>query len=139
MKRKDVQIDIDAANIARIAPLRLSNVGIIKIATELKLTKHYVTRILDTAEFRAKIREISDEMTSQAVNTWKASISALVPEAIGVLKNSLAEGDLEAVKLVVRSLGIEKQETQVQQGNITVVLPDFSESIKQVKNEVIDI
>lgn len=135
---KDIQVNVDEANISRIAPLRLANVGINKIAEQLKLTKHYVTKIVNSSEFSAKLREISDDMTSQAANSWKASISNLVPEAVGVLKQALEKGDLEAVKLIVRSLGVEKQETQVSQGNITVVLPDFNDS-KQVTSEVIDV
>lgn len=136
---KDIQLDIDAANISRIAPLRLANVGINRIAEELKLTKHYVTKIVNSQEFTAKLREVAEEATSQAANSWKASISNLVPEAISVLKQALEKGDLEAVKLIVRSLGVEKQETQVQQGNITVVLPDFNTDSKQVNSEVIDV
>lgn len=132
---KTIQLDIDVANIARIAPLRLANIGINKIAKELKLSNHYVTRILDTSEFRTKLRDIADEATSLATNSWKNSVANLVPEAVNVLKQALEKGDLEAVKLIVRSLGIEKQETAVQQGNITVVLPDYSET-KQIDIEV---
>lgn len=135
---KDIQVNVDEANISRIAPLRLANVGINKIAEQLKLTKHYVTKIVNSSEFSAKLREISDDMTSQAANSWKASISNLVPQAVDVLKQALEKGDLEAVKLIVRSLGVEKQENQVQQGNITVVLPDFNDS-KQVTSEVINV
>lgn len=135
-KRKNVQLDIDAANISRIVPLRLANVGINKISKELNLTGHYVTKILDTPEFRAKLRDVADEATALAANSWKNSISNLVPEAVEVLKQALEKGDLEAVKLIVRSLGIEKQEAHVQQGNITVVLPDFSEN-KQVDTIVL--
>lgn len=134
---KAIQIDIDAANIARIAPLRLANVGINKIAKELKLSNHYVTKILDTGEFRTKLRDIADEATSLATNSWKNSVANLVPEAVEVLKQALEKGDLEAVKLIVRSLGIEKQEATVQQGNITVVLPDFNEP-KHVDIEVVE-
>lgn len=133
--KRNVQIDVDSANIARIVPLRLSNVGITKISKELKLTQHYVSKIVDSDEFKLKLRETADEMSVQAINTWKVSISNLVPKAVEVLKTALDKDDLEAVKLVVRSLGIEKQETQVQQGNITVVMPDYS---KQVEAEVSD-
>lgn len=136
---KDIQVNVDEANISRIAPLRLANVGINKIAEQLKLTKHYVTKIVNSSEFSAKLREISDDMTSQAANSWKASISNLVPEAVGVLKQALEKGDLEAVKLIVRSLGVEKSEPAVSQGNITVVLPDFNSNEKHVSSEVIDV
>lgn len=136
---KDIQLNVDEANISRIAPLRLANIGINKIAEQLKLTKHYVTKIVNSSEFSAKLREISDDMTSQAANSWKASISNLVPQAVDVLKQALKKGDLEAVKLIVRSLGVEKQETQVQQGNIQVILPDFSNSNNNLKDIDIEV
>lgn len=136
MKNKNIQVEVDSANITRIVPLRLSNVGITKIAKELKLTQHYVSRILDSDEFKLKLRETADEMSVQAISTWKVNISHLVPKAVEVLKTALDKDDLEAVKLVVRSLGIEKQEANVQQGNITVVMPDFTP--KQVQSEVED-
>lgn len=136
---KDIQVNVDEANISRIAPLRLANIGINKIAEQLKLTKHYVTKIVNSSEFSAKLREISDDMTSQAANSWKASISNLVPQAVDVLKQALKKGDLEAVKLIVRSLGVEKQETQVQQGNIQVILPDFSNSNNNLKDIDIEV
>lgn len=136
---KDIQVNVDEANISRIAPLRLANIGINKIAEQLKLTKHYVTKIVNSSEFSTKLREISDDMTSQAANSWKASISNLVPQAVDVLKQALEKGDLEAVKLIVRSLGVEKQETQVQQGNIQVILPDFSNSNNNLKDIDIEV
>lgn len=137
-KRKDVQLDVDSANIARIAPLRLANTGINKIAKELNLTGHYVSKILDTVEFRTALSTIAEEASNHAVSSWKHSVAQLVPEAIEVLKVALADNDLEAVKLVMKSLGIEKQEANVQEGNITVVLPSGTD-FKQVTSEVIDV
>lgn len=138
MPRKNVQLDIDSANIARIAPLRLSNVGINKIAKELSLTGHYVSKILDTPEFRSKLAEIAEEASHHAVSSWKHSVASLVPEAIEVLKVALQDNNLEAVKLVMKSLGIEKQETQVQEGNITVILPSSVKEPKYVETEQSD-
>lgn len=137
-KRKDVQLDVDSANIARIAPLRLANSGINKIAKELNLTGHYVSKIIDTVEFRTALSAIAEEASTHAISSWKHSVAQLVPEAIEVLKASLADNDLEAVKLVMKSLGIEKQEMQVQDSNITVVLPGGAD-FKQVTSEVIDV
>lgn len=112
----------------QVVTLKLNNVSTKDIANQLKTTQYSIKKIIDSEEFRLHLRELSDRLVDTAANTWKASISELVVEAKRVLKDKLAENDLEAVKIVVRSLGVEKQESVVQQGNIQVILPDYTQA-----------
>lgn len=112
----------------QVVSLKIANVSIKDIATQLKLSQYAVRNIIDSDLFRLQLRDLSDRLVDTAANTWKASISELVVEAKRVLKDKLAENDLEAVKIVVRSLGVEKQESVVQQGNIQVILPDYTQA-----------
>lgn len=127
---------IHDAQVSSVVSLKLNNVTVKEIAKQLHLTQYAVTKIIDSEEFRLQLRELSDRVVDTAANTWKATISELVGEAKRVLKEKLAENDLEAVKIVVRSLGVEKQEQQIQQGNIQVILPDYTKPTKEVANVV---
>lgn len=114
------------AQTKQIVTLRLANVSIKDIATQMKMTQYAVRKAIDTEEFRLQLREISDKLVDTAANTWKAGISDLIGEAHRVLRQKLQDNDLEAVKVIVRSLGVEKQESVVQQGNIQVIMPDYA-------------
>lgn len=111
----------------QLASLLVSGLSVSAAAKEIKLSAAQAHRIMETEEFRAALREISDKLLANSANTWKAAISQLVTKSIEVLKNKLDQNDLEAVKLVVRSLGVEKQAEAPMQGNISIILPDYSQ------------
>lgn len=110
----------------QIASLLIGGATMKSTAKELGLSTSGLSKITDTEEFRAVLREVSDKLLVNAANTWKASVSELVGQSIKVLKAKLDENDLEAVKLVVRSLGVEKQAEVPQSGSIQIVLPDYN-------------
>lgn len=119
-----------------IATMAISGMGIQTIAKELKLTRYNVKKTMDKDSFRSLLREIADKMVANAANVWKAAMEDRISEALRVLDKKLKDNDLEAVKIIIKSVGIDKQETAQQSSNLTVVLPDFKQ--KEVQAEVIE-
>lgn len=118
---------INESNARLVAIYKSQQMSNKAIADTMSMSQHAVAKIINSEEFRTELRTITDEAVDLAANTWKRSISELVIEAKRVLIARLKADDLEAVKLIVRSLGVEKNEQQIQQGNITVVLPNLDE------------
>lgn len=120
-----------------IAAMLISGKSVSAIAEEMGLSRSAVNKITKTPEFKAHLQDISDSMVSTAVNTWKSSMSGLISKAMTVVERKLEEGELEAVKLVMKSIGVEKQVETQQQGAIQIVLPNYHGKAepKEVKSE----
>lgn len=127
MVAKDIDQVIEEAQHKRIATLLIAGGTRTGIAKELGCTKYHVDKVMRSEEFKLYLKELSDECVNTALNTWKSSMSDLIPEALSVLKHHLKEKNLEGVKLVMKAIGAEKQEQAVQSSAITVVLPNLEE------------
>lgn len=111
----------------QIASLLIGGAKMKDVSKEIGLSLTQLGRVTDTEEFRAVLREVSDKLLANAANTWKASVSELVGQSVKVLKAKLDQNDLEAVKLIVRTLGVEKQVEAPQSGTLQIVLPDYNQ------------
>lgn len=119
----------------RIAALLVSGCSVNAIAKELGINRNRVAKAMQTEEFKAYLKELSEQSVELALNTWRASMQKLIPEAIDVIRVGLKRNNLEAVKIVMKSIGAEKQQEQVQSGSVTVVLPDLTQP-KDIEVEV---
>lgn len=119
----------------RIAALLVSGCSVNAIAKELGVNRNRVAKAMQTEEFKAYLKELSEQSVELALNTWRASMQKLIPEAIDVIRVGLKRNNLEAVKIVMKSIGAEKQQEQVQSGSVTVVLPDLTQP-KDIEVEV---
>lgn len=120
-----------------IAAMLISGRSVSSIAEELKLSRSAVNKITKTPEFKAHLQDISDSMVSTAVNAWKSAMSGLISKSMAVVERKLDEGDLDAVKVVMKSIGMDKQVETQQQGTLQIVLPDYNRKPepKEVKSE----
>jgi hypothetical protein len=101
----------------------------------LGISKDRYYKILKSEEYRTALTELSDEATKEAVATFKASMAELIHEAHRVIREQLKENNLEAVKLVMKGIGVEQVVENQQQSNIQVILPDYNQA-KPVDVEV---
>ena len=119
-----------------IASKEILQLPVVQIMEELKLNKHEFYRLKKSPEYKAVLREISDEATGNAVSVWKSSMTGLIHEAHRALREQLADNNLEAVKIVLKSIGMDAQEKAQGDTSITVVLPQLEKQEKAI--EVID-
>lgn len=119
----------------QIATLMISGLKPSEIAKQLNTTTYRISRVLKTDEFKDYLKEVTETLVATAANTWKSAMQERISESIKVIDHHLKNNNLEAVKLVMKSIGIEKPEQQIQSGALTVVLPGAPVE-KEVKAEI---
>lgn len=89
-----------------------------------ELTWRKVHRIMQSEEFKGFIRDYTDESLAMAKATVRSESAKLVKKAMSVLDQHLEDGNLNAVPLVFKVLGVMEPEAEKKvDGNITIVLP----------------
>lgn len=121
----DLAEAMDDSQAKIVASYMLQGHTILEIAEKTGLTKHRVEKLYKSDELKKHLSTISDQLVSVAASTWKGALMERIPKALAVIDKKLNEGDLEAVKIIVKSLGIDKQENPDRGGSLTVVLPEF--------------
>lgn len=127
---------LDTAKVRLLAQLKITNLSNEEAAKHLGISIHQVHKLEKTEDFKVAVREITEEMMKTAAMHWKGAMGKLIPKAIKVLEKCLDEGDLEAVKVVIKGFGMDQMETAQANNSLTVVLPDFSRVEKHVDVEV---
>lgn len=124
---KDIQLLEREALLRLIASKEIMHLPVASIMEDLKLNKHEFYKIRKSSEYKEVLRDISDEATSSAISIWKASMTSLVHEAHRALREQLANNNLEAIKIVLKSIGMDAQEKVTGDTSITVVLPELKQ------------
>lgn len=126
----------------QIAALSLTGVAEYKIAEQLGITRYKAGKIMKSPEFKAHLKDISDQATALALAAFKNKMEFLEPLAFEALRHNLQEKKLDAVKVWGTFVGIgEKSDGKGDQvGNLQVFLPGAVQpaEIKDVRSEVID-
>lgn len=137
MKHTDNSLDPEVVDLLeeteykRIAQGLIAGLPVTEIAKQLDLTPRRVRTIVAKDETKQYLKEQAELMVSAAANTWRAAMQSRVPAALKTLDKLLKEGDAEGVKIVMRSLGVDKPaETQQQAQTISVILPDMQKTIE---------
>lgn len=117
---------------SKIAVLTMAGMSAPKIQAELGLTKAEHTRLCKDPSYMALIEQMQQAENAPALNKAKARMTKLVDKAVDAIERALdspAHGDsLKAASMVLRSLGLDEQEEQQSDTNITVVLPSGQEA-----------
>lgn len=100
---------------------------ITQIAASLGISKYHVKRIMQTPKFKAVIKDIGDEAVTNAKQVIRSKTGELAQEVSRVLKERLEDNDLEAVKVALKIIGFDSQETERGDTNIVVQLPGIQE------------
>lgn len=121
-----------------IATQLITGVSKTEIAKSLNTNVQRVNVLLKNSDFKSVMTEITDDLLGTAVASWKGAMSERIEQSLKVIDFHLKTNNIEAVKIVLKSLGLDNQApTVAAQGSLTVVLPNY-ETGKTVKAEVID-
>lgn len=119
----------------RAAVLSLTGAPRTQIAQELGLSDKAAKRLMDSDEFKQVVQTMGDALSVEAKSKLKKGLARLVDKSLRVLEDNLDEGELEAVKLVFRGLGLEQTDGKIQDTQINVILPNLQpeENVIEVK------
>jgi fatty acid-binding protein DegV len=119
----------------QIAQLLIAGRSVKAISQELKVSNNKVRAVLATDDLKNYLKEQTEHMVSTAANTWRSSMQARIPAALKALDKLIKKGDAEGIKILLRSLGVDKVQEQTQQAqSITVVLPNTEPKDIEVGN-----
>lgn len=125
---------IDETQAKLVASLVLQGITQEDIATQLKITKYAVSKIAKSDEFKEALADVSERAINVSISKWKSRMEELEPLAYDAIKKALKRGDLKAVEIFVKTLGIDKQVATQAGGNIQVILPNLTPT-KDVIND----
>lgn len=132
---KEVTETIEESKSKLIATLAFSGLTTTEIAAKVDMSEYRVSRLMKEPEFKALLKASAEDMIADSANIWKGAMWKLIPKALKVIEKALDEGELEAVKLVMKSVGVEKTEVAPSGGTLQVILPDYK-SEKVVTHEI---
>lgn len=115
-----------------LAQLKLTNVSNEEAAKQLNMTNHQVRKLQEKPEFQDEIRAIADDMVKTSALIWKGAMGKLIPKALSVLESNLNKDKLEAVKIILTSIGLDKVESTASSGTVQVILPNFAKTEKDI-------
>ena len=106
-------------------------------AKQLAIPVSTVKRIAATPEFKELLAKVGDEELAPVLAATKTKLAKLANTAIRVVEYHLKENNLEAAKMVLKAIGLEKPEEQrASDTTLTVVLPGSPEAAAiEVKSE----
>lgn len=120
--------------VRQIVMRRIVHTPVDDIAKEFNISRAGLYRLFGTQQYRDVLKELSEESSGAAVMAWRASMSELIKEAHRALKEKLADNDLKAVEIVLKSIGVDNVEPTTQNSSITVVLPGEVSKTIEVKD-----
>jgi hypothetical protein len=123
------KIEFTEELVSRIADLAVKDNSAVDISKETKLSYPIVRKIMRSPEFQEACRGIALQ-----------NFSMRLGKAMAVVDRQLAEGNLDAAKLVFKAAGVaelEKQEKVKTEQQLVVVLPGASQP-KEITSEVIN-
>jgi hypothetical protein len=113
----------------KVATLMLANptITIQDLAKRLEISKDLVKRIQASDRFRELLKVTGEDAMSRAVSKTRQEMAELAQEAVRVIKFQLQENNLEAAKIVLKTMGLEQQEKTVSDTQLTVIIPGQTE------------
>lgn len=115
---------IDEVVTKQVAALVLTGATTREVAEQLGLGISQVRKIQNSTKFKEVLSAVGDAAVMEAKQAIRAETSRMARKIIKVINEQLDEGNLEAVKIGLKVLGLDQVEEK-QQGdtNISVVLP----------------
>jgi hypothetical protein len=122
-----------------IAMYRLQQMSITNIAKKVGARPETIHKVMATDEYKQEYRDLVNNAVAEAANDWKAEVSSLRDAALKALKNKLEANDINAIRIVMTTLGLDKQEVSSPQPALTVVLPDYQGSKKSKEVDYVSV
>lgn len=117
---------MDELVLKQIAAVAISGASYRQIADTLGISRTLVKKACESPKFKELVAKIGDEELAPAIVRAKSRISKLLDKAMIVLEHHLDQNNLEAVKLVFKSIGLDNTETGAGDSTINVILPGAS-------------
>ena len=109
--------------------------SVLALSKELGLSRWATKKMVDSQEFKDLITTLSETELLPLIQEMRKNVANLGKKAIKVLELHLNEGNLEAVKIVFKSMGLAETEMKQSDTNLTVVLPSgLDGSVKGLKD-----
>lgn len=124
MPKESTQDILNDVFIKQVAALSSAGASQNKIAAELKISKYWVKKALDTDRCSQLIAEIGSDAVESAKTYLRVEIGKLSKEAVRVVAANLKKDNLEAAKMVLKVAGLDGKDADSgtgQQG-LTLVL-----------------
>lgn len=125
----DIQKPITDAFLKQVVALALSGKSQNAISHELKVSRRQVRKVYETEEFKTMVEDVGDDAIRTAKVYIRQEFSKLSKEVVRVLAARLKKDDLEAVKVALKTMGLDQIEAEDggPQG-LTVILGSSSKS-----------
>lgn len=136
----EVDVVINETVVKRAAALAALGATRYRVAKELKISHYYVRKIWKDELFLKTIQEIGDAAVTSAKATTKKELAKLAPKAVNTIEKNLDRHNLEAARIILRSLGLEQEKPGEQkEGGLTLILagqkPEPQKATVQVVRE----
>jgi hypothetical protein len=135
---KEARQAITEAQVETVVSLSLLNTPLDQIVAETGLSRYMVNKLINSDKFKDTLKERTDEAVSTAKSTLKAAITSRMPAIISVIDHHLKEKNLEAVKVLLKAIGMEQTESNQGPTNIQITLPSGVEPVTVVESEVVE-
>lgn len=121
--------EISSEIVRQVATRRAMGVPLRDLSKEFGLPVYTINKAINSDMGKAIVKEVIDNAVAGAVIQARRGLSDLVEASVQVIKDQLAEGNLEAAKMVLKGIGLDQAEKQdlAQQQAITVILPGKAE------------
>jgi hypothetical protein len=127
---------VDEILMKQIIALGMAGETQFAISKKLGLSRPMVDKICDDPKFREMAMEIGNREVVPVIAKMRSQLSKLGEAAISVVKQHLQENNLEAAKLVFKTMGLMEQEEKQGDTQLTVILPG-SHSTHDVASDTI--
>jgi hypothetical protein len=135
-KEEKPEIIIDAVLTKKAALLVLAGKdSILGLSKELGLSRWATKKLVDSQEFKAHLTNLSEAELLPLVQEMRQSIGKLGKKALQVLENHLDDNNLEAVKLVLKTMGLMENEVKQADTTLNVILPGSTEKVIEVESD----
>lgn len=120
---------------SKIALLIMSNPSIktTEMAKTIGVTVAVLKRVMATGAYRELIDKAARDQLTPIIAKGKSDLVNLLPEAVRVFKELLAENNIEAAKQVVKIAIPEAADDKPVDTTINVILPGNEEKVIEVK------
>lgn len=134
--------DITAGLIRDVAIMAAAGSPKTNIQKKFNATPFIINEILAMPDCQAVINEINQTAIDEAKTTIKQGMSGLAKEAVRVVADNLKRNNLEAAKMVLRSLGLEQEKDTGQNNSFQLVLattptPEKTITVKEDNSDAI--
>lgn len=122
----------------QVVALRLQEFTEVGVSKALNITRHAVSKIVNSEAYKKRLNEIRSEAMAEAASMFMGEIAKLRPLVVKALKKNLENDNMEAVRAWARFAGLEqKPEGAAPDTSLTIVMPGAAPAEKPAPSIVV--